>query len=71
MKTIDVIALIVTATTALILLVAVVSPLITGVPLSDGKASMVAGLVTSFMAILSIYVGAAMKSTNPPNDPGE
>jgi hypothetical protein len=61
MKPIDAIALIIASTTAVILVLAVASPLLTGVPMSEDKARIVAGLISSFLAILSMYAGSRMK----------
>ncbi len=62
MKPIDKIALIITATTAAILLLITVGPLVTGKVLSEDKAHIVGNLISSFIAILSMYVGAQMKA---------
>ena len=62
MKPLDKIALIITVTTAAILLLTVVSPLLTGRAITDTKARMIAGLISSFVAILSMYVGAQLKA---------
>lgn len=61
MRTIDKIALIITATTAAILLMITIGPLVTGKPLSEEKAGIVGNLISSFIAILSMYVGSQMK----------
>jgi hypothetical protein len=66
MKPIDVVALIIATTTSLILMLAVASPLVTGVPMSESKARIVAGLVSSFVAILSMYAGSRLQ---PPDKP--
>ena len=62
MKTLDYIALIVTCTVSLILLFIVVSPAITGNTLSDSKAQLVHNLISSYMTLAAMYVGAKLKS---------
>ena len=62
MNTLDKIALMVTGTVCLILLVIVVSPIFTGRVLSNEKAQMVSGLISSSVAIIGMYVGAKLKA---------
>lgn len=61
MKPIDAIALIITLTVSTILVVATLSPLFTGTPLSEARARLVVGVLTTFLAILGTYVGSRMK----------
>ena len=62
MNTLDKIAVMVTATICIILLVIIVSPVFTGRVLSNEKAQMVSGLISSSIAIIGMYVGAKLKS---------
>jgi len=64
-QTLDKIALVVTVTVSIILLVIIVSPVFTGRTLSNEKAQMVSGLISSFIAIIGMYVGAKLKSGEP------
>lgn len=64
MKTLDYIAIIVTFTVALILLSTVLGPIITGRALSDEKAQLVSNLISSFIAIIGMYVGAKLRTGN-------
>ena len=69
MYPIDKIALIITVTTAVILLSVTLSPMVTGRPISEDKARIVGNLVSSFIAILSMYVGSRLKPRG--EDPAE
>ena len=57
MKTVDLVIIILTAVVSISLIVSMTGPLITGEPLSDGKAQLVAGLLSSVVTIINIYVG--------------
>jgi hypothetical protein len=62
LKPLDKIALIIAATAAIILVMISLGPMVTGVPLTDAKAQIVGNLISSFIAILSMYVGAQLKA---------
>jgi multisubunit Na+/H+ antiporter MnhF subunit len=62
MSTIDKIALIVTVTISFILVTIVLGPFITGRVLSDDKAQIIGNLISAFMAIIGMYVGAKLKA---------
>lgn len=57
MKSVEKIIFMLTVTVCLILVLASVSPLITGKPLTDTKAKMLVGVVGSLVAIISMYIG--------------
>jgi len=57
MKPVDKIIIMITATVCLILILAAINPLITGKSLSDSKAEIMAGIVISLVAIISMYIG--------------
>jgi hypothetical protein len=54
--------LIVTLVISAILLTIIIGPLITGRVLSDAKAQIVGNLISAFMTIIGMYVGAKLKS---------
>jgi len=57
MKTVDLVIIILTAVVSISLIVSMTAPMITGLPLSDSKAQLVAGLLSSVVTIINIYVG--------------
>ncbi len=57
MKTVDIIMIMITGTVCLILVMAAVSPLITGKPLTDIKSKMLVGVLGSLVSIISFYIG--------------
>lgn len=63
-ETIDIIVLIITIVVALILLIAMVKPLITGEELSTDSYKLIAGLMGSLIAIVSMYVGSKIQKNN-------
>ena len=58
---IDIVAMLLTVTLCFILSLSAMSPLITGNPLSDTKAKMLVGLVSSVVSIVSMYIGATLQ----------
>lgn len=60
-NSLDRIALIITITVAIILLTVTISPMITGRPLTQEKAELLAELVGAFIVILGMFVGARLK----------
>ena len=61
MKTVDIVAITLTFAVALILISTVLGNAITGRELSEEKAQLVGNLVSSCIAIVSMYVGSKMK----------
>ena len=57
MKTVDIIIIMLSATVCLIMIMAAISPLITGKPLTDIKAKMLVGVLGSIVSIISFYIG--------------
>lgn len=61
MKTVDIVILILTASISVFLLVSIFSPLATGNTFSNEKAEMISRIITSVIAIISVYVGTKIK----------
>jgi len=57
MREVNRLVFIITVTICLVVLLASVSPLITGRPLNDNKSKMLVGIVASLVAIVSMYIG--------------
>ena len=57
MKSVEKLLFMITVTVCLILILAAITPLITGKPLTDTKAKMLVGVVGSLVAIISMYIG--------------
>ena len=57
MKSVEKLLFMITFTVCLILILAAITPLITGKPLTDTKAKMLVGVVGSLVAIISMYIG--------------
>ena len=57
----DVIMLILASTVSIVLLSIFAELAFTGVPISDNAAKLVAGLVTSIISIISMYIGARIQ----------
>ena len=61
LKPVDIIAIIATLSVSFILVATVVGTIVRGEPLTDEKAKIVGTLVSSFIAIVSMYVGSRIK----------
>lgn len=57
----DLIAIIIAIAISIILVAVVLIPLVLDYELSDKKAEIIGGLITSFIAILSIYIGSKIR----------
>lgn len=62
MKTIDIVVLILTIAVASVMLGSLFIPLVTNEPLTDVKAKILAGIITSVIAIISLYVGSKLNT---------
>jgi hypothetical protein len=68
MKPVDKIVFLVAATISAMFVVIMITPLVTDRPLSSDKAQIVGNLISSLIAILSLYVGAKLSKKDPPKD---
>jgi len=57
MKSVEKLLIMITATVCFILILAAITPLVTGKPLTDTKAKMLVGVIGSLVAIISMYIG--------------
>ena len=58
---IDIIAMLLTVTICLILILSSVAPVITGTSLSEAKAKLLVGLIGSVVSVVSMYIGATLQ----------
>jgi len=61
MRNLNVVMLMLTGTVCGVVVLVAFSPLITGKALSETKAKMMVGIITSMISIISMYVGAKIQ----------
>ena len=61
-RPVDIVAVILAASIGVALLITVIVPLIIGEPITDARARFVASVANTMIAVLSVYVGAKLKS---------